>query len=270
MASAAWKSKGVRFIAIGWTGFIAENLVLSSYRDEIIQTYGDDKYHLVYNSLSSLATGSIFWGWLRHGIGKGPFVGNPGKLRILASFTISTMGLVGFSQLLPKMQMPVGFGSGDFGEANDPEIALPALGKVQLRCPIDFKHYRDEKDSDSISGLERVTRHPVLWSLGFLGLGYSLGSVCVPEIVMGVFPAIFAAVGGAHQDHRYRRGSGGELTPYKERVTSLFPFVALLSGQQSWSALCDEIKWTNAGSVLLITVPLALRKLRKFRKVMKK
>ena len=64
-------SKGVRFIGGGWTFFILENLVLSEYREEIISQYGDDNYHTVYNSLSTAACCSIFYGFIKyrkHGI----------------------------------------------------------------------------------------------------------------------------------------------------------------------------------------------------------
>ena len=47
-------SKGVRWIGLGWTGFIAENLILSENRDEIIRHFGDDNYHLGPFALQTL------------------------------------------------------------------------------------------------------------------------------------------------------------------------------------------------------------------------
>jgi len=87
----------------------------------------------------------------------------------------------------------------------------------------------------------------------------------VPEIICYTFPAIFAVIGTSHQDYRYRRGSGGTLTPEREAVTSNVPFVALVAGKQSWSKLADEIKWSNAGVAALIGLGLALRQLKKMR-----
>ena len=50
--------------------------------------------------------------------------------------------------------------------------------------------------------------------------------------------------------------TGGELPPDVDAVTSNLPFVALLQGRQSWSALAEEVKWLNcsvavAGALLL-------------------
>eukprot|EP00621_Florenciella_sp_RCC1693_P010660 CAMPEP_0182530468 /NCGR_PEP_ID=MMETSP1323-20130603/5932_1 /TAXON_ID=236787 /ORGANISM="Florenciella parvula, Strain RCC1693" /LENGTH=87 /DNA_ID=CAMNT_0024739767 /DNA_START=10 /DNA_END=270 /DNA_ORIENTATION=- len=55
-------------------------------------------------------------------------------------------------------------------------------------------------------------------------------------------PVAFAFIGGEHQDYRYRRGIGGELTPEVDRATSNVPFVALLRGKQSFEKLSDELK----------------------------
>jgi uncharacterized membrane protein len=87
----------------------------------------------------------------------------------------------------------------------------------------------------------------------------------VPEIVFHSFPVIFALIGGAHQDYRYRRGWGGSLSPEKDAVTSNVPFLALVTGKQSWSALRDEVKWTNAGLAALAAVPLTLRQIKRCR-----
>jgi hypothetical protein len=51
----------------------------------------------------------------------------------------------------------------------------------------------------------------MLWSLALAGAGTALRTPYVSEAVMFAFPTIFALVGGAHQDYRYRRGSGGML-----------------------------------------------------------
>ena len=79
------------------------------------------------------------------------------------------------------------------------------------------------------------------------------------------FPAVFAAIGSSHQDYRYRRGSGGSLTPEREAVTSNVPFAALATGRQSWSKLSDEFKWMNAGAAVLLGLGLALRQLKRMK-----
>lgn len=139
------------------------------------------------------------------------------------------LGLVGFSQLLPKLQVPVTLTrQGPVGVelvATTPHTTPPATTapsasvshalhaavdttaavsgwRPTARCPMDFAP--KDVPADGVYGLKRVTRHPTFWSLGFLGLGTALGSPFAPEVVMFAFPALFAAVGGSHQDYRYR------------------------------------------------------------------
>ena len=63
-----------------------------------------------------------------------------------------------------------------------------------------------------------------------------------------------------HQDSRYRRGMGGELTPELDAKTSSIPFGALLSGAQLWGDLADELKWLNAAVAVALAVLLAARR----------
>lgn len=87
-------------------------------------------------------------------------------------------------------------------------------------------------------------------------------SVYLPHAVMFTFPIIFSYIGTTHQDYRFRRNNGGRLTPETEAITSNVPFVALLSGKQSWSQLKDEVKWTNAALAGLAAVAIATRRAR--------
>jgi uncharacterized membrane protein len=114
--------------------------------------------------------------------------------------------------------------------------------------------------ADGIYGTKRITRHDNFWSLGLLGLGTALGTPFATEVIMFSMPALFALVGGAHQDYRFRRGSGGQLAPEVDAVTSHLPFGALLTGQQDWNALARELKWTNASLAVALAVMLALKR----------
>ena len=58
-----------------------------------------------------------------------------------------------------------------------------------------------------------------------------------------------------------RRGWGGKLTPEVDAKTSGLPFVALLSGRQSWRDLLDELKLTNAALAVLVALSLHRRRL---------
>lgn len=54
-----WSSPGFKWVSLGWSGFIAENLVLSENRGKLIEKLGDDTYHIAYSSLSLVACSSI-------------------------------------------------------------------------------------------------------------------------------------------------------------------------------------------------------------------
>lgn len=84
----------------------------------------------------------------------------------------------------------------------------------------------------------------------------------LPHAVMFSFPILFTYIGTSHQDYRHRRNNGGRLSPATEAVTSNLPFQALLEGRQSWRALGEEVKWTNACVAGLAAVGLALRRAR--------
>lgn len=252
-----FKSKGVKWIGLGWTGFILENLVLSHNREEIISTFGSDKYHMVYNTLSTLACSSIAWGYYKHRK-MGPVLKGRTMLSLGAGFALQAVGLACLSQLAPKLQAPVLLDTAANPQPSHVTTSVPANAdnvssqassfSVRVRCPMDFKP--KDVPSDGIYGLERISRHAVFWSLGLACAGQACYTLFVPEMVMFSFPLIFAVIGTEHQDYRYRRGSGGLLTSQYEAMTSNFPFAALIQGKQSWSQLLDEIKWTNAGIAL--------------------
>lgn len=66
----------MRWIGLGWSAFVFENLVLSHNRTFIIENYTEKYYHLTYNILSSTACLSIGYGYMFHGRKKGPVLQN--------------------------------------------------------------------------------------------------------------------------------------------------------------------------------------------------
>ena len=128
-----------------------------------------------------------------------------GPGRRAAGLALQSLGLVGFAQLPPKLQIPVALG----GTAAAPPIAgaasaaatpAPPAPKIRARCPIDFTPA--DVPSDGVYGLKRVTRHPTLWSMAFVGAGIAVASPFATHIVMFGMPAVLATIGGAHQDYR--------------------------------------------------------------------
>ena len=282
---------GVRWIGLGWAAFITENLVLSHNREEIISAFGNDKYHLAYNILSTAACSSIGYGLYRHGKVGGAVFSRRGIGGQLVGVTLHALGLTGLSQLAPALQIPIGITDqstsvkvehlpGGTDDTKQQSSAGSLKSTFYVRCPMDF---RRKGENGGITGMERVTRHPALWSLGIASLGTAVTTgwsvlflldvecrsflmyFCVvyyPYRVMFTFPIVFSFIGSTHQDYRFRRHNGGSLSPEQEAVTSNIPFLAFLEGRQQMAVLRDEIKWTNAGIAVLTAILLGLRRYR--------
>jgi uncharacterized membrane protein len=229
---------------------------LSENREAIINAFGDENYHMAYSTLSTLACGSIFYGYIRHGRGKGPTISPPGLFRKVGATTLQTLGLVGLSQCLPTIRMPYTYVESN-AKTETPET--PSTVK-QWRCPMDFRPPNAPESVDGISGMERITRHSIFWSSGLIALGPALTSTFIPEIVMFSFPVIFAYIGGAHQDHRFLKGSGGTLSIEKYNKTSNLPFIAILRGDQSLSDVMRELKGSNMAAALALSSLYAVKR----------
>ncbi|KNC81639.1 hypothetical protein SARC_06044 [Sphaeroforma arctica JP610] len=288
-ALSALKHPGVKYIFYGWTFFITENLVMSHNREYIINNYTEKNYHYAYNTLSTTACASIGYGFLKYK-NKGPtwpsmINANSGSPRMRAmragAFTLHALGLVGLSQMAPKLQMPIGLAS-DAGSdlrtptqqsseivnsdyQSNPQLAFTNTAQLtavspthsvvaaaqatkplrfKAKCPMDFKPA--DVPAGQVGGMERISRHPSLWALAMLTSGSALLTPFIAEACFYLGFGLFAIIGTEHQDYRYRRGSGGELSPEKEAITSNMPFMALITGRQDWGALFNEMKWSNA------------------------
>jgi len=225
--------------------------------EEIFQN-DEQKYHAAYGTLSTLACAMIAAGYkkVRH---SGPIVA-PSRVRLLAAFALQAAGLIGASQMAPKLQIPVGYGpaepsSGPLASA-DPSTSS---SKLQVKCPFDFTPTPDSP----VYGLNRVSRHPGLWSFAFLGLGSAAATASVPQALCLAGPVLVAVAGGAHQDSRFRRGLGGSLPPDVDAKTSNVPFLAMVTGAQgegAFSGLAKELKPLNAAAAVAVAAGFALRR----------
>ena len=268
MASGAFSSasflrtKGVRWIGLGWSAFIAENLILSDNREYIIQQFGDQNYHMLYNTLSTGATTSILYGFVKHRK-TGPALPVPSVHMKLCGYIFQTVGLIGVSQLFPKLQSPYEPTTPSSSSSHPTDFPAPPIAKPspKLRCPLDFK--AADVPHGGIYGMERISRHSTFWSFGIWSFGHACTAKFLPEVVFYGFPIVFALIGGWHQDVRYLRGSGGILTKEKYEITSNIPFMALLEGKQKWSDLEKELKWSNAEvAAFLSSTLLMFRRIR--------
>eukprot|EP00466_Bigelowiella_natans_P017262 jgi/Bigna1/80727/fgenesh1_pg.73_\ len=256
--SAVLSHPGVRWIGMGWAGFIAENLILSSNRKKIIDAYGDKNYHTVYSALSTLTTGSIAYGYLVHGRRTGPMRPLPSPQMRMVAIVCQTIGLVGLSQFLPKIQAPVVLERKESSRIETNEIKQGGgaeggrgLFSFQAQCPFDFssssssssQKEASEQEDGSITGMKRVTRHPMFWTMSFLSAGVLFRTQFFTEVVMFSGPIFTTLTCGYHLDSRQRNGNDGiNISQKAMSETSFIPFLALLEGRQSWSKFAEEIK----------------------------
>ena len=218
--------------------------------------------------------GSVAYGYRYRVRGQGPFAFNPAAggraspAALAASFALQALALGMVSQSAPKLQIPVHLVDGS-GSANTAAEAAPTApgaaasgggSQWKVRCPFDFSDSKTQtgvpkgtkQQADQLAGLDRITRHPGLWSFGLLGLGNALLVPSIPTRIWLSMPAMVALIGGSHTDSRHRRGMGGELCKEVDEVTSNVPFLAMLMGRQeggvlqSFQALGDEVKVLNA------------------------
>lgn len=268
-ARAALTSSPMKWAVGGWSLFIVENYVLSENRTYLISKFGDDGYHVVYGTLSTVAMGSALYGYLRKVRNAEPLLWSatgpaPLGARLLGLVLLSA-GLGMASQVPPKIQIPVHY-SWEEDQSDDvhptsaaaaaaPEGSRGGGGGWKVRCPFDFTDKRVVSDSaddgTAVRGLERITRHPGLWSLGLMGLGHACLVPSLPQKAWLAMPVLVALIGGAHTDSRYRRGMGGNMSGGYDRATSNVPFVAILSGGQgdaigALREFAKEVKPLNA------------------------
>ena len=255
--------------------FIAENFILSENRTYIISKVGDDAYHGIYGTFSTIAMGSVAYGYFKKVKNAQPMLWNisqsaplPAKI---GSFVCMSIGMGMISQMPPKIQIPVHYASStDVQQLATSAVATADLSEEQVekkgwkvRCPFDFT---DNKDTNSpVHGLERITRHPGLWSFGLLGLGNALLVPSLPQRLWLSMPLMVALVGGAHTDSRFRRGMGGTLSKEYDEATSNIPFLALLSGRQGnvvnvLQDFAEEVKPLNLALAIGVSGLWVLRK----------
>ena len=281
IATNALKFSSMKWAIGGWTFFIVENFVLSENRTYIISNFGDDSYHIAYGTLSTVAMASVFYGYFKKVKNAPPLLwslGGPAPLSAkVVSFVCLSLGFSMASQVPPKLQIPIQYDGITKSREGDNSVAQ-SLGKThhdtyppnkeggwKVRCPFDFTDHHSHETTSSVRGLERISRHPGLWSFGLLGLGNAFILPSVPQRVWLSMPAMVALVGGAHTDSRFRRGMGGELSQEYDKRTSNVPFWAMLSGAQGTVAdvfreFGGEIKILNAAIAFGAAGVFVLRK----------
>ena len=155
MATVATKtlisSSPMKWAVGGWSFFIVENFILSENRTYLINNLGDEGYHAAYGTLSTVAMGSVFYGYFRKVKNSQPLLWSissaaPFHAKI-ASFVCLSIGLGMASQIPPKIQIPVHFVSNTSKNINTETSDISEQGalntsaeiaeqkRFQIRCP---------------------------------------------------------------------------------------------------------------------------------------
>jgi uncharacterized membrane protein len=99
------------------------------------------------------------------------------------------------------------------------------------------------------SGVLRITRHPMMWSIALWAAVHATLSGNLPTVILAAGVGALALLGAVHQDGKKRRLMGPTWERY-ERETSYWPLGAQLSGKQAWSALWPGIVPVLGGAAL--------------------
>eukprot|EP00976_Prorocentrum_cordatum_P097118 1190863-Prorocentrum_minimum.AAC.3 len=102
--------RGVKWVALGWGAFVAENVILSENRQSIVELAGEQGYVRLYGSLSTLCLTSTAYGYLRHARAQGPrlfpALAGPSIPRNALAFALQAVGFAGLSQFMPPIVPP--------------------------------------------------------------------------------------------------------------------------------------------------------------------
>jgi len=236
---------GVRWICGGWSFFIAENLVITENREWIIDGMGEQKYHWMFNTLSTAACASIFYGYVKYGRRQGPLFWTP---RRVPAFFFTSVSMIIFSQLLPALQSPTTFAQA-WGSSD------PSKETKRNRCPLDLSF---DGNANPEGGLKRISRNAPLWMFGCFCFGQALLTPYATGVCLFSFPLLFSILGGSHKDHRLLRD--GTYTKDFFDKTSNVPFLALLQGKQEWRDVKNETKYTNLAAGLALASWIVFRR----------
>ena len=262
--------------AIGcWSFFIAENFILSENRSTIISHVGDDNYHYVYGTCSTIAVSSIAYTYFRK-LPLEPLRAVVPNSSFVLGVALQCFGWCVASQVVPKFQMP--FSREITHDDNtqvlpqSPNVPEQTTSKWKVRCPFDFTHDNSStsKDNDEHEheprGIDRISRHAGLWSMAFISAGHGILLPSIPKTIFFTMPMFVALIGGAHMDSRFKRGMGGSFNKIYEDQTSNIPMLAMAMGKQGSDAmlkLYDEGKGLNALFGVCVAVGISMRTRRK-------
>lgn len=127
--------------------------------------------------------------------------------------------------------------------------ALMVLSMLFLGCGFFAKNptmVQNEKAlSEEVSGILKVTRHPIQWAILLYCLAHLNANGDVASIMLFGSIAVVSLAGMFAMDARHRR-QADPLWQQFMSVTSMLPFAAIASGRTSFSVA--DIPWTGLGA----------------------
>ena len=93
---------------------------------------------------------------------------------------------------------------------------------------------------NGVTGMLKVTRHPVQWGILLFAVGHLIANGDVASILFFGTLAILSFIGMFSMDARRRKETDPRSQAFMEK-TSMLPFAAILSGRQKFTA--DDINW---------------------------
>lgn len=103
---------------------------------------------------------------------------------------------------------------------------------------------------DAVHGALRITRHPVMWSIGLWGLAHLVPNGDLASLLFFGSLSALALVGTIILDHKNARRHGPRWATFAA-ATSNLPFAAVLDHRQSLGTAIGEIGWWRLAITVL-------------------
>lgn len=88
-------------------------------------------------------------------------------------------------------------------------------------------------EPDTVTGILRVTRHPIFWGIGLWAIAHFISNGDVASLIFFGALALLAYAGAASQQARKRQQLGRTWDSF-EQTTSFIPFAAIIAGRNKF------------------------------------
>lgn len=131
---------------------------------------------------------------------------------------------------------------------------LLAVGGIAIANPFSLGGLASKAYDPARPGALAITRHPLLWALALWSLAHTLVNGDLAHVLLFGVMGLFSALGILMMERRARMRLSGTWTD-QVRHTSLFPFLALLTGKARWREAL-QLRLLLAPLIWLIIVAL--------------